>query len=107
MSDAHTLVTHGPYSRIRHPSYLSYMLTMLGLFLALPSIYTIVILIGIPGYYLLSICEEKLLISHFGKEYESYMRRTGRFLPYIGLRKDTKDHTSLNSTNTKTVKSVV
>lgn len=107
MKDAHQLVIHGPYSRIRHPSYLSYILSMSGLFLMIPSAATLVILMGIPGYYWISIYEENLLLSHFGYEYELYMQRTGRFLPYIRLRNRSRERQITNSNNTKTVKSGV
>jgi protein-S-isoprenylcysteine O-methyltransferase Ste14 len=107
MSDTHRLVTQGPYSRIRHPSYLSYMLSMFGLFLMIPSIYTLVILIGIPGYYWISMNEENLLLVQFGDEYESYMQRSGRFFPCTGLKKHSRDRTTHNPGNTKTVKSEV
>jgi protein-S-isoprenylcysteine O-methyltransferase Ste14 len=80
---------------------------MMGLYLAIPSIATLVVLVGIPGYYLISLGEEKLLLSHFGEDYELYMEKTGRFLPYIGRGKPTKDKTSSNSNKTKTVKSEV
>ncbi len=81
MNREHKLVVTGPYSRIRHPSYVSYILSFIGIFLLLPSIFTMLTLIGIPGYYSIAIQEEKMLISQFEDEYIQYMQKTGRFIP--------------------------
>ena len=83
MRDSHRLVTHGPYSRIRHPSYSSYMWSFVGLLLLVPSILTVPLVIGIPGYYIIAKVEEEHLVRHFGEEYKVYKKRTGMFLPKI------------------------
>lgn len=83
MSEGHQLITTGPYSRIRHPSYTSYFLCFIGILLALPTILALFLLVGIPGYYLVAKTEEKLLLSHFGDEYQEYIASTGRFLPKL------------------------
>jgi len=38
---------------------------------------------GILGYHLVVNDEEKLLLQHFGEEYQRYKDRTGRFFPKI------------------------
>jgi protein-S-isoprenylcysteine O-methyltransferase Ste14 len=81
MSSSHCLVTKGPYAKVRHPSYTSYMLTFIGLFLFIPNWLTLLTLVGIPGYYQVSTTEEKLLVAHLGDKYKEYCQRTGRFLP--------------------------
>ncbi len=81
--DARALVKKGPYSVVRHPSYLSYCLCFVGLFLLLPSLGTGLLLLGVPGYYQTAVAEEVDLISRFGNEYREYMDRTGRFLPRL------------------------
>ncbi|MHA2004568.1 MAG: methyltransferase family protein [Candidatus Thorarchaeota archaeon] len=81
MSTGHDLVQIGPYSRVRHPSYTSYFLSFAGLILMLPSMVTLVMLLGYPGYYFISLIEEKHLIQHFGEQYKEYMTRTSRFVP--------------------------
>lgn len=91
MSETHRLVTRGPYSRVRHPSYLSYILSFIGLFLYIPSVATTVLLIGVPGYYRVAEIEERLLIAHFGAEYEAYMKRAGRLHPMIIHRQNAPD----------------
>ncbi|MHA2020729.1 MAG: methyltransferase family protein [Candidatus Thorarchaeota archaeon] len=83
MSTGHDLVQIGPYSRVRHPSYTSYFLSFAGLILMLPSMVTLVMLLGYPGYYLIALVEEKHLTQHFGENYKIYMSRTGRFMPSL------------------------
>jgi protein-S-isoprenylcysteine O-methyltransferase Ste14 len=83
MTETHKLIMKGPYSRIRHPSYLSYALSFIGLVLMMPSVLTVILLVGIPGYYTLAVQEEQLLISHFGNDYRNYMMKTGRFMPKL------------------------
>lgn len=83
MTETHKLIMKGPYSRIRHPSYLSYFLSFIGLVLMIPSVLTILLFVGIPGYYRAAVQEEPLLISLFGNDYRNYMMKTGRFIPKL------------------------
>jgi protein-S-isoprenylcysteine O-methyltransferase Ste14 len=83
MRDNHKLVTWGPYSYVRHPSYLAYFLMFIGLFTLLPSLFTLAPLTAIPGYFQVSRQEEELLTRRFGKEYEEYQKKTGRFIPKL------------------------
>ncbi len=83
MGPGHRLVQTGPYSRIRHPSYAAYMLSFIGLLLMMPSVVTLVSLVGIQGYASATVPEEELLISHFGDEYREYKSRTHKFLPGV------------------------
>ncbi len=87
MSSAHRLIKKGPYRWIRHPSYTSYMLSFGGLFLMIPSVATILLLVGLPGYYLVTFPEESMLISQFGDEYREYVAQTGRLFPKFGKRR--------------------
>ena len=81
MSEEHRLITTGPYSKVRHPSYTSYFLSFIGLFLLLPSVVALIMMIGFWGYYIAAVTEEQHLLNHFGGAYSEYMKRTGRFLP--------------------------
>ncbi|MFW9833559.1 MAG: methyltransferase family protein [Candidatus Thorarchaeota archaeon] len=81
LSNEQPLVTTGPYSRIRHPSYSSYFLSFIGLFLLIPSLPTLFLFSGYWGYNEIAKQEEKMLVSHFGEAYSKYMGGTGRFLP--------------------------
>lgn len=87
MREDQQLVKDGPYSRVRHPSYTSYMLSFVGLLLMIPSVATIMLLVGLPGYYFVSLVEEQHLIHHFGDDYENYVLETGRFLPVFRRRR--------------------
>ncbi|MFW9845182.1 MAG: methyltransferase family protein [Candidatus Thorarchaeota archaeon] len=86
MTSEHSLILIGPYSRIRHPSYLSYFLSFGGLILVLPSLLTLLLVLGFPGYYMVSLVEEKHLLHHFGNQYRNYMAKTGRFFPSLKRR---------------------
>ena len=76
------LVTHGPYALSRNPMYVGWWLSGLGLSLLANSRW----LLGATGaaglyYHLHDIpSEEESLLSQFGEEYQSYRRRTRRYL---------------------------
>jgi protein-S-isoprenylcysteine O-methyltransferase Ste14 len=80
----HTLVTHGVYRVIRHPSYLGFLVASLGWALAFRSgLGVLLTALLIPPLLARINAEERLLRSHFGEEYEAYRRRTSRLLPGI------------------------
>jgi len=62
------------------------MLSFVGLFLMIPSFVTILLLVGLPGYHLVTFPEESMLISQFGDEYREYVAQTGRLFPKFGKR---------------------
>jgi protein-S-isoprenylcysteine O-methyltransferase Ste14 len=78
----HSLVTTGPYRFVRHPFYLSFLLSMTGVSLAMANWF---ILLG--GFLTFGFMvarlrqEEAQLLERFGDEYRDYMRRVGRFFP--------------------------
>ena len=84
----HTLVTHGPYRRVRHPLYSSAYLFLAGLVLLSGNLWLagVVVLTCIP-LLLRTPLEEAALIERFGDEYRAYLRRTGRYLPRLGRAK--------------------
>lgn len=80
----HRLVQDGPLGIVRHPYYVSYVLILVGLSLAL----------AIPWALLLALCvvigmgptanaEEARLTAVFGEEYQQYRQRVGRFFPKL------------------------
>ena len=83
MPQAQRLITDPPYSLVRHPSYLGYMLMIIGITLVWQRWYTLPPLVAIPGYYMVSKLEEALLIQRFGEEYIEYMERVGAFIPKL------------------------
>lgn len=83
MSKDHKVITAPPYSIVRHPSYLAYILMILGMTLLWGNIVTLIPWVAIPGYYFVSIYEEAMLIERFGQEYIDYMKRVNGFIPRI------------------------
>ena len=84
--EKHTLVTKGPYRWVRHPLYT----IGCSLFIAFGMIADnwFVVLLGILAFIAMAVRtpkEEANLIEKFGDEYREYMKRTGRFLPKIGI----------------------
>jgi len=87
IKDLQTLVTDGPYRWIRHPMYTAFYLLHLAAFLLTANWFigatwsaslTIIIALRVER-------EEAMLLTRFGEQYSSYMRRTGRFMPRIKL----------------------
>ncbi|MCJ7731857.1 isoprenylcysteine carboxylmethyltransferase family protein [Candidatus Bathyarchaeota archaeon] len=83
MSADQRLVTDGPYSFVRHPSYLGYMLMVLGVTAVWQMWFTYIPWVAIPGYVIVSRRDEKLLLDHFGDEYRRYMEQVGAFTPKL------------------------
>ena len=85
IKDEHELVTHGPYTWIRHPLYGSALLLLLSMSLVFGDwIILGYTLAGTLAFRLLVIpAEEKQLLDAFGEDYECYQSRTGALLPWI------------------------
>lgn len=83
--DDHKIVDTGIYGIVRHPSYLGSLICLIGLGLALENWISLLILFFLPvaaTLYRIAV-EEKVLLRHFGKDYEEYSRRTKRLIPGI------------------------
>ena len=78
-----SLIKKGIYKYIRHPLYSSYIIYFIGFNLVLQQLLLLIMLIGIYGYYKMSVIEEGILIEEFGDEYSNYMKKTARFFPII------------------------
>jgi protein-S-isoprenylcysteine O-methyltransferase Ste14 len=82
IKESHTLITEGPYARVRHPMY-----TVLNIFSFGISLLTAnFLIIGFATLVLspfpfVAKKEEQMLLETFGEEYEAYMKQTGRFFP--------------------------
>ena len=83
MSEKQKLVTWGPYRYVRHPSYLGYFLMFFSLFFLWPNLLMLFPIAAVPGYYYVTIEEERLLTQRFGDEYLKYQKKTGRFIPRL------------------------
>jgi len=80
----HILITTGPYAKTRHPMYSALNGFSLSMALMASNILVILFaaLVAVPFPWITRE-EEQMLIQTFGKEYQDYMKRTGRFFPRI------------------------
>ncbi len=85
IKDEHELVTHGAYTRVRHPLYGGALVLLMSISLVFGNwIILGYTLAGILVFRLLVIpAEEKQLLDAFGEDYECYQSRTGALLPWI------------------------
>jgi protein-S-isoprenylcysteine O-methyltransferase len=81
----HRVITTGPYHLIRHPSYTGMLLTVLGASLAFGSWLGVVLMVAavFVGLSHRIVVEERVLKSSLGQEYEEYMRRTKKLIPFL------------------------
>ncbi len=79
------VIEEGAYRWVRHPSYTGGMLMYLGTGLALSNWLSAVILTGMgaAGYAYRVRVEERALATTLGEQYQDYMRRTKRFVPFV------------------------
>lgn len=78
------LVTKGVFKYIRHPMYTSLFLLALGEFFKDVSWVGICLASCAGGFlYLAAKMEEAESLAYFGEAYESYMRKTKRFIPFV------------------------
>lgn len=78
----HALATAGPYARIRHPQYVAFVLIMLGFLLQWPTLLTLLMFpVLLFMYARLAVTEEAEMRAQFGDAFDSYARRTPRFIP--------------------------
>lgn len=79
------LKTNGVYRYIRHPSYTGLLLYCIGLGLLQNNWISILILFVLPLTAILNRIryEEKLLSSHFGRDYSTYSGKSKKLIPWI------------------------
>jgi protein-S-isoprenylcysteine O-methyltransferase Ste14 len=84
MKENHTIVTSGPYSKVRHPMYTVLLIfsTAMSIISANLLMISLSILIIIP-FPFIARHEEQMLLDGLGEEYRKYMERTGRFFPRL------------------------
>jgi protein-S-isoprenylcysteine O-methyltransferase Ste14 len=82
VDDQTRLITSGPFAISRNPMMLCVVLGQLGLFLALPSVFTLICLVvGLWAVINQVGFEDQLLRERFGAAYGAYAARTPRWLP--------------------------
>jgi protein-S-isoprenylcysteine O-methyltransferase Ste14 len=85
LRERHTLVTTGVYALVRHPMYAGFWLMALGQALLLPN--WVAGPAGLVGFGVLFFGrvarEEAMMMKAFGDEYQAYMRRTARVVPWL------------------------
>ena len=83
--EEHNLITHGIYARIRHPFYLTALLSVIAASLIFSSWGALLIsfIIVLPAVVYRINIEEEFMIKHFGSEYQDYINKTKRLIPGI------------------------
>ncbi|MCK4472668.1 MAG: hypothetical protein KAW49_12890 [Anaerolineae bacterium] len=82
--EEHKLIQTGPLAIVRHPYYVSYVLILVGLSLALLTYWPLIpALCVVIGMYPTARTEEEMLIERFGEEYIEYRRKVGMFFPRL------------------------
>jgi protein-S-isoprenylcysteine O-methyltransferase Ste14 len=81
-----SLITHGPYSAVRHPLYFFSFFGALGIGLSSLNFFVLACILGFFGLYypFVIMAEERKMIATHGDEYIQYMARVPRFLPAFG-----------------------
>lgn len=78
------LLQTGPYAYTRNPMYLGHLIFLLGLALSFRSIVGWLLLLAtLPWYQWRVLRDEARLREKFGREYEEYVRRVKRWIPFI------------------------
>ncbi len=76
------LLQRGPYRYIRHPIYLSFLLTSVGFLLLAENVVMLPLLFALTAI-MYPKPEEEELIGLYGDAYREYRNRTGRFFPKL------------------------
>jgi methanethiol S-methyltransferase len=78
------LATTGPYSYVRHPQYVGFVLVMFGFLLQWPTILTLVMFpVLVFMYVRLARLEEREAFSAFGRAYADYAAQVPAFFPRL------------------------
>lgn len=77
------LKTHGLYSKIRHPIYLSVLLLLAGFIFFFAAFYTLLLFAVAVGFFIVKIRFEENQLIQFYPEYKEYQKTTSRLIPYI------------------------
>ncbi|SRR5579875_2893488 len=79
------VIESGPYRFIRHPSYAGMLIILLGFALTCANWLSLLVIMGCAliglGYRIA--VEERVLQQQLGQQYQDYMRRTKRLIPFV------------------------
>ena len=81
----HQLVQTGPYRWVRHPIYTAFLFILGSYFFISANWFIGIFWFGMSLIDILLRIqfEEGIMLEQFGEQYKSYMRQTGRLLPYL------------------------
>ena len=87
-TDETELITSGIYRIMRNPIVFGIFLLVIGTFFIIPTIIGLIICIfNILTFNSKAVDEEKFMVRRFGKKYENYRNKVGRYLPFkIGIK---------------------
>lgn len=79
------LVTGGPFKYVRHPMYVSIyvMLVGIGLLFFFSWVWSAIMIMFIPVWYVDCKIEEKMMVELYNEEYPDYKKKTEMFFPKI------------------------
>jgi protein-S-isoprenylcysteine O-methyltransferase Ste14 len=85
IKEDHALIIKGPYSIVRHPSYLGAWATIVGASVFFGSYIGFIVAVAGMGisYYIRIDLEEKALVEVFGQQYENYQKSVKKIIPFI------------------------
>jgi len=82
LKEKHALINFGPYSHVRHPMYVVFIIFTLSMALITANLFvTIFSIIIVFQFPFIARQEEQMLLKELGRKYQEYMTRTGRFFP--------------------------
>ncbi|MFX0079344.1 MAG: isoprenylcysteine carboxylmethyltransferase family protein [Candidatus Hermodarchaeota archaeon] len=92
IQEKHSVVSDGPYRRIRHPMYTASIIYFFSWFLIAANLIFIILWLFFLGWIFTRMPkEEEMLVAQFGDEYREYMKRTGRLLPPFRKKSNSDD----------------
>jgi protein-S-isoprenylcysteine O-methyltransferase Ste14 len=84
LREQHRLVTSGPYAWMRHPMYTALFGVVIALaLLTANGCFMLLAAAVIAGFVIRAPREERMMLEAFGKEYQDYAQRTGKFFPLL------------------------
>ncbi len=80
----HRLIQSGPYAWVRHPMYLGWWFSALGLLMIYQTwIVLVIFIMSLAVFYRRARLEENVLAEKFGDEWKSYVVRSKCLIPFI------------------------